>query len=133
MIISSYNKFTKKYYEYDTEDVDESGPMFNKELHNNDITVQWNYPHKTTCAYCNTCFESRNKLFNHLGYMGIDIRHSGMDQNDEEYDKYIKQRKRQRRKRFQRWTWKNNRKRMIQKKKKKEISSLLLTLACISL
>jgi hypothetical protein len=47
---------------------------FNKAVHNND-----HYPlivDPYICGYCETCFESRNKLFYHLGFMGINIQTS---------------------------------------------------------
>lgn len=140
MIISSYNTFTQKYYEYDTDEVDESSPMFNKDLHNNDIVVQWNYPHKTTCAYCNTMFQSRNKLFNHLGYMGIDIRIKGMDVDDNEYKQYCNEKKRIKNKQYwkrkygRKSIWKSNKNKFkIQKENKKQISSLALSMAMVNL
>ena len=144
MILSNYNTFTKKYYEYDTDEVDESSLMFNKDLHNNDIVIQWNYPHKNKCAYCNTTFQSRNKLFNHLGYMGIDIRTHGMDTemdtDDIVYKQYCHEKKKKRNNKYwQRkytWnsTWKYKKQNKIQKRQKKsEVSSLSLSMAMFNL
>jgi hypothetical protein len=72
MFVYKYNDFTKKYYKYDSDDVDLFEPMFDEELHDNDMTPLVKHP--TTCMYCNTKFSSRNQLFHHLGYMNIDIR-----------------------------------------------------------
>jgi hypothetical protein len=72
MFIYKFNQHTKKYYKYDTDDVDIFTPMFDESLHDNSITPV-PLPHHA-CVYCNTMFPSRNKLFHHLGYMNIDIR-----------------------------------------------------------
>jgi len=75
MFLFKFNPFTEEYYKYDTDDVDVLDQMFDEKLHDNNITpVIYT---KTTCAYCHTCFSSRNLLFKHLGYMGIDIRKPG--------------------------------------------------------
>lgn len=37
------------------------------------------------CAYCSETFESRNKLFLHLGYCDVDIRPSYMKENNKKY------------------------------------------------
>lgn len=65
--VKGYNHYTGKFYEYNTPDED-----VDFDVHNNDITPM-NLP-KNTCAYCLLYFESRNALFQHLGYYNIDIR-----------------------------------------------------------
>lgn len=72
MFIYKFNQHTKKYYKYDTDDVDIFTPMFDEGLHDNSIDPT--AFHRHVCVYCNTAFSSRNKLFHHLGYMNIDIR-----------------------------------------------------------
>lgn len=75
MFLFKFNPFTQQYYKYDTDDVDIMNAMFDEQLHDNNITpVMYK---KNICAYCHTCFSSRNSLFKHLGYMGIDIRKPG--------------------------------------------------------
>lgn len=71
MYLIKYNPFSKKYYKYDTDEYDIFSPMFDAALHNNEMTPMC--LSKTTCMYCNTEFASRNKLFYHLGFMGIDV------------------------------------------------------------
>lgn len=72
MFFYKFNQYTGKYYKYDSDYYDIFHPMFDEELHNKDIKEL--YCDKLVCAYCGTQFESRNKLFYHLGYNGIDIR-----------------------------------------------------------
>lgn len=72
MIIYKLNKYNNRYYQYDLDDYDYMSPMFDEDLHNNDLTPT--FVKKTTvCAYCHTAFSSRNKLFYHLGFHNIDI------------------------------------------------------------
>lgn len=72
MFIYKYNNFTKKYYKYKiNKNININDPMFDNNLHNNNINPI--IYHKTTCAYCNTCFASRNKLYYHLAFMDINI------------------------------------------------------------
>jgi hypothetical protein len=78
MFIYKFNCFTKKYYKYDKEKIDLFSPMFDEKLHddnlihikldNNSIPVKLD---KHICMYCNTQFDSRNKLYHHLGFMNI--------------------------------------------------------------
>lgn len=74
MIVYRYNKYTNRYYFYDlTEDYTQyETPAFDNAIHNNDITPDIDDP--LTCAYCNTCFTSRNKLFYHLEYHDINTK-----------------------------------------------------------
>lgn len=71
MNVYRYNQHTMKYYKYNIRDYNTEHPMFNEELHNNDITPCTLY--HNTCAYCMTIFKSRTQLFNHLGFMNINI------------------------------------------------------------
>lgn len=72
------NPFTQKHYRYDTDDFDIFTEMFNDEIHDNtEVPVM---SCRYTCGYCDVLFESRNQLFHHLGYMGIDIRKCGCNQ-----------------------------------------------------
>ena len=73
MFLIKYNNFTGKYYKYDTDDHDIFAPMFDEGLHKNDIIAHCE-PGTKVCAYCHTEFSSRNQLFKHLGYHGLDIR-----------------------------------------------------------
>lgn len=72
MYLIRKNPFTGKHYRYDTDDHDIFTEMFNDDMHDNreipDMSSRY------TCGYCQVMFESRNQLFHHLGYMGIDIR-----------------------------------------------------------
>ena len=81
MFVYRYNEYTKKYYKYDSDNVDLFDPMFDENLHDNELTLS--PQHKTMCMYCNTKFSSRNQLFHHLGYMNIDICTSNSNTVDE--------------------------------------------------
>lgn len=76
MFIYHTNSHTGITYKYDHDEYDIFTPMFDRTLHddNIDIDPQWYYP--KTCAYCDTTFPSRNKLFYHLGFMNIQTRQS---------------------------------------------------------
>ena len=80
MFLYKFNPFTKKYYKYDTDEVDMFAPMFEETLHSpgkvEDMEQETSMFERrgSVCLLCNTDFESRNALFKHLGYMGIDIR-----------------------------------------------------------
>ena len=74
MFLIRLNDFTGKYYKYDTDDYDMFTPMFDDGLHvDTGEEIVCSYKSKV-CAYCQTEFPSRNKLFYHLGYHNIDIR-----------------------------------------------------------
>lgn len=66
--------------EHDTFNTD----MFDELIHDTNQVPEIESPY--ICAYCNTGFVSRNKLFYHLGFMGIDIRDpkKAMTEEDEE-------------------------------------------------
>lgn len=72
MIVQKYNEYTKAHYKYDLNPSDFHTPMFDEDLHRG--LQSCDMLDKTICAYCHTEFESRNKLFYHLGFMNIDIR-----------------------------------------------------------
>ena len=67
-----YNQYAQRHYKYRLEDIDMSSPMFDESLHDNDLNFSKPYP-SHICMYCECFFESRNKLFHHLGFMNIDI------------------------------------------------------------
>jgi len=77
MFIYRYNKYTGKYYSYDTDFYDIMSPMFDETIHpdNDDFLVnhEMDPRYHLTCAFCNTEFPNRSQLFKHLGYMGINI------------------------------------------------------------
>lgn len=72
MYVFRKNPFIQKHFRYDTDDVDIFTPMFDESLHDNETLPDQSC--KYTCGYCQTLFQSRNQLFHHLGFMGIDIR-----------------------------------------------------------
>ena len=72
--ITKRNDYDNKIYKIMLLNYDTSRSEFDSKLHNNDITPMINDCQPTTCMYCMTTFDSRNKLFNHLGFMNIDTR-----------------------------------------------------------
>lgn len=72
MYVYKYNPFNKKYYKYCADEYDAHESKFDEKLHVNECDPM-EMP-RTQCAYCGCMFDSRNKLFNHLGFMGIDTR-----------------------------------------------------------
>ncbi len=78
MFIYRHNPYTNKYYTYDSDLYDIFSPMFDDTIHptddNFDISYRTNPIYYRTCAFCNTKFRSRNQLFKHLAYMGINIK-----------------------------------------------------------
>lgn len=82
MFVYNINKYNGITYKYDLDDYDiMNDPAFDETLHDNSIDVNSfsSLGHMYNCAYCKQAFESRNKLFYHLGYMNIDIRPKGSD------------------------------------------------------
>lgn len=79
MITYRYNEHTMTHFKYDSDYYDFLTPMFDEELHRGEVPCALE---RTTCAYCQTEFESRNKLFYHLGYMNINIRRSKNKDHD---------------------------------------------------
>lgn len=75
MYLHRRNPFNGKYYRINIHNENKymtySPNTFNKAVHDNSITPMIVDPY--VCAYCDTRFSSRNKLFYHLGYMGINI------------------------------------------------------------
>lgn len=86
MILQRFNPFTNKLYEYDVSPSEASHPMYNALLHSNEKAPEPS-PFKNMCGYCYTIFESRNKLFYHLGFHGIDVRNIDADRVDCEYER----------------------------------------------
>ena len=88
MFVYKFNKYTGKYYKYDTDDVDLFSPMFDEQLHPQDDEFEADYKLDPSfgmmCAFCQTEFETRSQLFKHLGYMGLNIRRA----TEESYSKY---------------------------------------------
>jgi hypothetical protein len=87
MSIMKQNRYDGKdyYCDIDNQSIDVfSTHIFDTELHNNDITpmLQGRY----SCGYCNFNFPSRNKLFQHLGFMDIDVRSSNVMSIDQDLD-----------------------------------------------
>ena len=78
MYLYKYNHHTGEYYQYDMDDHDMFSPMFDDYLHPQDDNFEISYithpEFAMRCAFCKTEFPSRNQLFKHLGYMGINIR-----------------------------------------------------------
>jgi hypothetical protein len=79
MFICKTNVWNGKSYTYDSDEYDMFTPMFDEQLHNNDHIAQIVNPY--VCGYCQTSFESRSRLFYHLGFMGIDVRSKYGDQD----------------------------------------------------
>ena len=88
MFLYKFNKYTGKYYRYDTDDVDMFAPMFDEEIHPKDDNFQADYTLDPSlglmCAFCKTEFDTRSQLFKHLGFMGLNIKKA----REESYKKY---------------------------------------------
>jgi hypothetical protein len=93
MFFYKVNPWNNKLYKYDSDEYDLFSPMFDHNLHINEKIPQIINPY--VCGYCGTSFDSRNRLFYHLGYNGIDIK----DQDHEE-EHYKQRRKRNKRKKY---------------------------------
>ena len=72
-LISRRNPFTGLHYRIKKTEVmpENMDILFNKNVHDNDKFPFIIDPY--VCGYCGVGFISRNKLFFHLGYMGINI------------------------------------------------------------
>lgn len=57
---------------YICDDEDDGSAQFSRLLHNAERDPM--HTLRKVCGYCNTLFKSRNALFNHLGFMNIDVR-----------------------------------------------------------
>jgi hypothetical protein len=78
MYFYRYNIYTKQYY---YGELDEQMLASYDVIHDNDLTpiIPEN---PCECGYCGDIFQSRNKLFQHLGLMNIDIRKLRDKQSD---------------------------------------------------
>lgn len=100
MKVQNYNEFTKQWYEYEIPVELKDSPFYSKHVHS--LPSPPIQPLcRTMCAYCGYSFESRNKLFHHLGYHGIDIRGSTYN----ELDMMDKEDSRQRSRKRNRASW----------------------------
>ena len=72
MVIYRFNSYLKRYFCIDSAAYDPDEPTFDETIHDNAVTPI--VYHRTVCGYCNTMYPSRNQLFHHLGFMGIDTR-----------------------------------------------------------
>lgn len=72
MFVYRYNPFLKKYFRYDVGEYDAHEGKFDERLHINEHDPM-ELP-RQQCSYCGYNFDSRNKLFHHLAFMGIDTR-----------------------------------------------------------
>lgn len=70
MWVERKNVFDGKAYCWDVDDIDSE--EFDVKLHDNTATPI--IFHSQQCMYCKAIFPSRNRLFQHLGFMNIDIR-----------------------------------------------------------
>lgn len=66
-VVSKKNPYTQKHYRVEIEEQDITDSVD----HDNDVIPQIVDPFE--CGYCHKHFPSRNRLFYHLGFMGIDI------------------------------------------------------------
>lgn len=76
MYVYKFNDHTNRYYYYKYDEFSSyvKTPLLDDKLHDNTkdpVTLLSN-----VCCYCGCNFVSRNKLFNHLGFMNIDIKRS---------------------------------------------------------
>lgn len=67
--------FVKKYFCVNSEYYDPNDNAFNESIHDNAIVPLIYHP--MICGYCHTMYPSRNQLFNHLGFLGVDTRPVG--------------------------------------------------------
>ena len=66
------NNYNGKIYNYYSHQLDNS-PKWDQKIHKN-TDIKFQDYEKLQCGYCGVFFQSRNKLFTHLGFMDIDIR-----------------------------------------------------------
>lgn len=132
MYLIKTNPWNHKDYFYDIHLENINSDMFNKNLHDNDTLPQVIDPY--VCGYCNTRFCSRNKLFYHLAFMGIDTRDSSKIEEILELE--IKDQvvnKRKRRQKFTKWTKKRLEKDTIRNTKRVKLNDLELNIKRLSL
>lgn len=83
MILYKHNNHNGRYYTYDMDDYDLFDPMFDENLHDTTLMPPF-LKGSTVCGYCQTKFESRNKLFYHLGFHNINVnRQEAMETNED--------------------------------------------------
>lgn len=98
MYLIKKNPWNFKEYIYDINLEDIQFDRFNQNLHDNNTLPQVIDPY--VCGYCNTRFCSRNRLFYHLAFMGIDTRDSNIIEEKKEIkDRVVKKR----RNKFNKW------------------------------
>lgn len=130
MYLLKKNPWNHKDYIYDIHLEQINSDMFNQNLHDNNALPQVIDPY--VCGYCNTRFCSRNKLFYHLAFMGIDTRDSNIESLEPEIkDQVVKNRKR--RQKFVKWTKKRVEKDMIRNIKRAKLNDLELNIKRLSL
>lgn len=130
MYLIKTNPWNHKDYIYDIHLEKINSDMFNQNLHDNNALPQVIDPY--VCGYCNTRFCSRNKLFYHLAFMGIDTRDSNIESLEPEIkDQVVKNRKR--RQKFVKWTKKRVEKDMIRNIKRAKLNDLEINIKRLSL
>ena len=130
MYLLKKNPWNHKDYIYDIHLEKINSDMFNQNLHDNIALPQVIDPY--VCGYCNTRFCSRNRLFYHLAFMGIDTRDSNIESLEPEIkDQVVKNRKR--RQKFVKWTKKRVEKDMIRNIKRAKLNDLELNIKRLSL
>ncbi len=69
--VYSVNDHDLKIYKVPLSDFDSNHSEYDSVLHS--IHQEWIAPARNICMYCEAEFESRNKLFQHLGFMNVNI------------------------------------------------------------
>jgi siroheme synthase (precorrin-2 oxidase/ferrochelatase) len=130
MYLIKTNPWNHKDYIYDINQENINSDMFNQNLHDNNALPQVIDPY--VCGYCNTRFCSRNRLFYHLAFMGIDTRDSSkIEEEPEIKDQVVKNRKR--RQKFTKWTQKRLEKENMREIKRTKLNDLEMTIKRLSL
>jgi len=130
MYLIKTNPWNHKDYIYDINQENINSDMFNQNLHDNNALPQVIDPY--VCGYCNTRFCSRNRLFYHLAFMGIDTRDSSkIEEEPEIKDQVVKNRKR--RQKFTKWTQKRLEKDNLREIKRTKLNDLEMTIKRLSL
>lgn len=129
MYLIKTNPWNHKDYIYDITQENINSDMFNANLHDNNAFPQVVDPY--VCGYCNTRFCSRNRLFYHLAFMGIDTRDSNIEEKPEIKDQVVKNRKR--RQKFMKWTRQREEKDIIRETKRAKLNDLDMSIKRLSL
>lgn len=131
MYLLKKNPWNHKDYIYDINKDNINSDMFNQNLHDNNALPQVIDPY--VCGYCNTRFCSRNRLFYHLAFMGIDTRDSNIEEISEPEikDQVVKNRKR--RQKFTKWTQKRVEKDNLREIKRTKLNDLEMNIKRLSL